>query len=81
MAWLTTNQTAERIHRDPSTVRRAAEQGDLHGHQPMRNGHPVPGSRWTFAEAAVDAFVQGHDMRTQQQACGCAALRAVRRAG
>lgn len=76
--WLNTAQTAARIHRDPSTVRRAAEHGELHGHQPQRAGRAVPGSRWTFAAAAVDAFVQGLDERAQREACGCARLRAVR---
>lgn len=79
--WQTSAQVAERIHRDPCTVRRAAEAGELHGHQRMRNGHPVPGSRWTFAAAAVDAFVQGLDDRAQREACGCARLRALRRTG
>ena len=33
------------------------------------------------APDAVDAFVQGFDPPAQSRACGCAALRAVRRAG
>lgn len=74
LVWMTTNEVADRIRRDPSTVRRAAESGELHGHQRMRNGRPVPGSRWTFAAAAVDAYVQGADERAQRAAC-CAHLR------
>jgi hypothetical protein len=73
--WLTTAQVADRIHRNPCTVRRAAELGELHGHQPMRDGRPVRGGRWSFAESAVDAFVQNLDDRAQRDACGCARLR------
>jgi hypothetical protein len=75
ITWRTTKQVAERIHRDPCTVRRLAETGQLHGHQSTRGG------RWVFADAAVDAHVQGLDDRAQREACGCARLRAVRRTG
>lgn len=81
MTWLTTAEVAARTGRHTVTVRRAAADGSLHSHQPLRGGRPVPGSRRRFAAAAVDAWVQGLDDRTQRQACGCAALRAVRRAG
>lgn len=77
--WQTTTEVAARIRRDPSGIRRAAEAGELHGHQRLRDGRPIPGSRWTFSTAAVDAYVQGLDIRAQRDACGCARhLRAVR---
>lgn len=79
MIWQTSAQVADRVHRDVSTVRRAAEEESLHGHQPLRDGRPVRGGRWTFAEPAVDAWVQGLDLRAQREACGCARLRPVRR--
>ena len=82
MTWLTTKQAAARTHRDPSTITRDAQAEVLHGHQKTgRDGRPKPGSRWSFAEAAVDAWMQGLDLRAQKQACGCAHLTAVRRAG
>ena len=81
MTWLSTAQAAERIGRPTKYVREAAETGELHGHQRTRGGKPLPKSRWTFAPDAVDAFVQGFDPHAQSRACGCAALRAVRRAG
>lgn len=82
VVWETSTEVAKRIRRDPRTVRAAAEGGQLHGHQRLdRRRRPVPGSRWTFAAAAVDAYVQGLDERAQIEACGCARhLRAVRRA-
>lgn len=73
--WRTTNQVAKQIHRDPSTVRLAAERGELHGHQ------RTAGGRWSFAPAAVDAYVQGLDDHAQREACGCVRLRSVRRTG
>ncbi|SHL46591.1 Helix-turn-helix domain-containing protein [Pseudonocardia thermophila] len=78
--WLTTADVAARAHRDPCTIRRAAVAGELHGHQPMRNGKPLAGGRWTFAEAAVDAWIQGLDLAVQRERCGCVQLRLVRRA-
>lgn len=82
IVWRSTGQVATRTGRSPSRIRLAAEREELHGHQRVRNGRPVPGSRWTFADDAVDAWVQGLDIRAQIDACGCARhLRAVRRAG
>lgn len=75
MSWATTRQAATQAGRHPDTVRAAAESGELHGHQRARRG------RWTFAEAAVDAWVQRLDDRAQREACGCSRLRAVRRTG
>lgn len=78
--WETTRAVAARLRRATSTIRGAAESGVLHGHQGMRDGRPVRGSRWSFAPAAVDAWVQGLDIRAQTEVCGCARhLRAVRR--
>ena len=73
--WLTAAQVAGLVHRDPCTIRRVAVAGELHGHQPMRNGLPVAGSRWTFAGEAVDAWVQGLGIDEQRRACGCVRLR------
>jgi hypothetical protein len=75
ITWRTSNQVADRIHKNVCTIRRLAESGRLHGHQSGFRG------RWTFADAAVDAYVQGLDEPAQREACGCARLRAVRRAG
>jgi hypothetical protein len=80
VAWENTRAVATRVGRATSTIRAAAESGLLHGHQGMRDGRPVRGSRWSFAPTAVDAWVQGLDTRAQTEACGCARhLRAVRR--
>lgn len=73
--WQTATQVADRIRRNVCTVQRIAATGELHGHQRKFKG------RWTFAAAAVDAYVQGLDDRVQREACGCARLRAVRRTG
>lgn len=72
IVWLTAKQTAERIHKDVSTVRALARSGALHGHQ---SGFKCA---WLFADAAVDAHVQGLDDRAQREACGCARLRVLR---
>lgn len=77
MTGLTAAQVADRTGRHPVTVRRALATGDLHGHQPVRDGHPVPGSRWWIADAAADAWVRGADQHTQRAACGCPTLRAL----
>jgi len=69
--WETTAQAAARAKRHPVTVRRAAEAGLLHGHQGDKGG------RWAFDPTAVDAWVQGRDSTS---ACGCRALRLVRKA-
>jgi hypothetical protein len=74
IAWLTAKQVAERIHKDVSTVRALARSGALHGHQ---SGFKCA---WLFADAAVDAHVQGLDDRAQREACGCTRLRVVHRA-
>lgn len=84
MQWLTSTQTGARIQRDPSSVRRAAECGLLHGHQRLdQRGRPLARSRWSFHPDAVDVWVQGGDEAAQRRACGCAALRSVtgRKAG
>lgn len=81
MRWLSSKQVTDRTGRGVQNVRRAAEAGELHGHQRLdERGRPIPKSRWTFHPDAVDVFVQGGDERAQRQACGCAGLRAVRRA-
>lgn len=77
MEWLTTAQVAARTHRHVETVRAAVAIGDLHGHQAKRGGKSVRGSRWTIADGAADAWVQGLDVPAQERACGCAGLRAV----
>lgn len=64
--WLTAAQAAMQANRSAGTIRLAAESGDLHGHQPKRKG------RWSFAPAAVDAWVRGEDGTA---ACGCQRLR------
>lgn len=68
--WLTAAQVAERTNRHIVTIWRAAEGGDLHGHQSMRKG------RWSFAPDAVDAWIRGMDGPT---ACGCQNLRLAQR--
>jgi hypothetical protein len=68
--WLNSAQAAARAGRHPNTVRLAAEEGVLHGHQSGRKG------RWAFKESAVDAWVQGADGRT---VCGCQHLRLAQR--
>jgi hypothetical protein len=67
--WLTSAETANRIRRYVSTVRRAAEAGELHGHQRCFGG------RWVFHRDAVDACARGLDDRAQREACGCPAAR------
>lgn len=69
--WETAEQVAQRLNRHPVTVRVAARSGLLHGHQTVRRG------RWQFKPEAVDAWVEG---RNSKAACGCQALRSVRRA-
>lgn len=68
--WLSTKQVAEVTGRHLVTVQRAAECGDLHGHQPRRN------CSWRFSREAVDAWVRGEDGPT---ACGCQRLRLAQR--
>jgi Helix-turn-helix domain len=68
--WLTAAQAAGRSNRHVVTIWRAAEAGDLHGHQPKRKG------RWSFSPEAVDAWVQGDDGVT---ACGCQRLKLAQR--
>lgn len=81
MQWLSSKQASDRAGKHVQSVRRAVELGELHGHQRLdERGRPIPKSRWTFHPDAVDVFVQGGDERAQRQACGCAGLRAVRRA-
>jgi hypothetical protein len=79
--WLTSDAVANRAQRSTSTVRLAAVTKQLHGHQPMRDGQPVRKGKWIFHAAAVDAWLHGHDARTQATACGCAAVTAHRRRG
>lgn len=80
VAWISTAGAATRAERHVCTIRRAAASGELHGHQRIADGHRVRKGRWVFAPDAVDAWVQGLDELAQKKACGCAALRAVRRA-
>jgi anti-anti-sigma factor len=77
--WLTTAEVADRSRCGVTSVFRAAVHGELHGHQAMRNGRPVAGSRWTFAKPAVDAWIGGLDERAQREACGCGAFTPQRR--
>lgn len=74
-AWLTADAAAERAARHVTTIRLAAVTGDLHGHQPMRNGRRVRGGKWSFHPAAVDAWLRGLDERAQAVACGCVTTR------
>lgn len=78
--WLNTAAAAARAHRSPSTVRDAAARGELHGHQPLRNGRPIRKGTWSFHAAAVDAWVRGGDDRAQRIACGCPTVRSARSA-
>lgn len=68
--WLTTAAVALKMNRCVDTVRRLAESGELHGHQPKRKG------TWSFTPEAVDAWVMGQDGET---ACGCKRLRLSQR--
>lgn len=80
MTWLSTAAAAARAQRHPVTVRRAYNDGSLHGHQPLdAAGRPLRGSRVTYHPDAVDAWIQGHDVQAQARACGCPAVRAIRR--
>jgi hypothetical protein len=67
--WMASTETAARIRRNVSTVRRAAETGELHGHQRCFGG------RWVFHPDAVDAYARGLDDRAQREGCGCRAAR------
>lgn len=77
--WLTADAVAVRALRHVTTIRLAAVEGQLHGHQSMRNGKPIRGGKWSFHVAAVDAWLRGLDARAQAIACGCAAVAAGRR--
>jgi excisionase family DNA binding protein len=68
--WLSTKQVAEKVGHHLVTVQRAAESGELHGHQPRRN------CSWRFSAEAVDAWIRGMDGPT---ACGCQNLRLLQR--
>jgi excisionase family DNA binding protein len=61
--WLSTAKVSAATGRHPVTIRRAAEEGVLHGHQTGRGG------RWQFNTAAVDAWIKGQN---GEIACGCA---------
>lgn len=76
--WLTADAAAERASRHVTTIRLAAVTDQLHGHQPLRNGRPVRGGKWTFHVAAVDAWLRGQDVRSQAIACGCVTVAARR---
>lgn len=77
--WLLTDAVAEHAQRTVYAVRRAAYAGELHGHQPLRNGKPLRKGKWTFNVAAVDAWLRGQDVRAQAIACGCVAIGARHR--
>lgn len=79
--WLPSGPVAARAGRSVSTIRLAAVTGQLHGHQPMRDGKPVRKGKWIFHAAAVDAWLHGLDTRAQAAACGCTAVVAHRRRG
>lgn len=67
--WLTSEEAAVRARRHVVTVRRAFEDGTLHGHQTQRGG------RLSFRPSAVDAWVTGLDGAA---ACGCPRLKIAR---
>ena len=63
--WLSSAQAAEHSHRTRSTVTHAAVNGDLHGHQ------ATPGGKWVFHVEAIYAWIRGHNITCQREACGC----------
>jgi excisionase family DNA binding protein len=67
--WLTTRDVAARTAKHRDTVMKAAEAGELHGHQTKRRG------RWSFTPEAVAAWMYGRDSAA---ACGCRALKPLR---
>lgn len=69
--WMTPQKVADKTGRDVSEVRRALENGELHGHQKVKGG------RWKIDPACVDPWVIGLDSRA---ACCCRRLRAAARA-
>lgn len=69
--WLTAAEVAAATDRHVVTVRRALENGELHGHQRVRGG------RWKVKAESVEAWRTNQNTAT---ACGCARLRSVRRA-
>lgn len=77
--WLPTEGVAAYTHRTVYAVRRSAVSGELHGHQPLRDGKPLRKGKWTFHVAAVDAWLRGQDVRAQAIACGCVAVGARHR--
>lgn len=66
--WLTPAQVGIRIRRNVQRVRKALEEGRMHGHQTCHGG------RWWVKPESADAFVRGEDGR---EACGCSRLRLV----
>jgi hypothetical protein len=70
--WMTPKQVAEKTASNIDEVRRALENGELHGHQRVHRGH------WRIDPACVDPWVCELDSRA---ACCCRSLRAsLRRA-
>ena len=53
--WMTTLQAAEHVGRHEQTVRKAAEDKQLHGTQRKKGG------RWRFHVSCVDAWVLGDE--------------------
>ena len=57
--WLNTAQAAERAGCHPDTVRKAAENGDLHGSQRTKKG------RWRIHVDCLDAWCGGEQCEHQ----------------
>lgn len=69
--WMTPQQVADQTAKHVTDVRRALENGALHGHQKVKGGH------WRIDPACVDPWVVDLDSRV---ACCCRRLRAAARA-
>jgi hypothetical protein len=66
--WIGPAHVADTLEMHISTVWKALESGELHGHQRKRRG------RWQIHPDAVDAWIRGLD---GVAACGCQRLRRV----
>lgn len=56
MTWMDTDEAAVYTRRNVQTIRRAAQSGELHGHQRVE-----PKGRWMFDSECVDAWIQGSE--------------------
>lgn len=68
--WLTPQQAATAAQREITTVYKALESGELHGHQRKRGG------RWSIHAGVIGAWIRGTD---QHVACGCPRVTSIRR--